>query len=61
MGAQSHRQLLDRSKLCDLAGIDRGKHIRWTTAGLLASKSGFNEIDLIRAAILDELTRVLKD
>jgi hypothetical protein len=51
---------LDRTRLCQLAKVPRGKHIRWTKDRLLASKQEYGELDLIRAAILDELTRVVK-
>lgn len=50
---------LDRTRLCELAKVPRGKHIRWTKDRLLASKQDYGELDLIRAAILDELTRVV--
>ncbi len=60
MSVRSHSLSLDRSKLCDLVGIDRGKHIRWTQAGLLEAKTSYDEKDLVRAAALDELTRVAK-
>jgi hypothetical protein len=51
---------LDRSRLCDLAGVERGKHIRWTKLELLPNKPMYGEFDLIRAAAFDELSRVLK-
>jgi hypothetical protein len=61
MGAQTNEKSpLDRTRLCELAKVPRGKHIRWTHDHLLASKLRYGELDLIRAAILDELTRVVK-
>lgn len=60
MGAQTNKSPLDRTRLCELAKVPRGKHIRWTQDQLLASKQRYGELDLIRAAILDELTRVVK-
>lgn len=51
---------LDRTRLCQLAQVSRGKHIRWTNERLLTAKPEYGELDLIRAAILDELTRIAK-
>jgi hypothetical protein len=51
---------LDRSRLCEVGEIDRAKHIRWTQARLLREKPRYGELDLIRAVVLDELTKVLK-
>jgi hypothetical protein len=51
---------LDRTRLCELAKVARGKHIRWTKDRLLTAKQEYGEFDLIRAAILDELTLVVK-
>ncbi len=61
MGVQINGKVpLDRTRLCQLAKVPRGKHIRWTKDRLLATKQEYGELDLIRAAILDELTRVVK-
>jgi hypothetical protein len=47
-----------------LAGVEKSKHRRWTSsrhgAALLAEKAGYGEIDLVRAAALDELVKTLK-
>jgi hypothetical protein len=51
---------LDRTRLCELGKIPRGKHIRWTGGGLLSEKPHYDEEDLIRAAALDHLTRTVK-
>jgi hypothetical protein len=61
MGVQTNGKApLDRTRLCQLARVPRGKHIRWTKDRLLAAKQEYGELDLIRAAILDELTRVVR-
>lgn len=61
MGAHTNdKSPLDRTRLCELAKVPRGKHIRWTHDHLLAAKQHYGELDLIRAAILDELTSVVK-
>jgi hypothetical protein len=61
MGAQINGKApLDRTQLCKLAGVSRGKHIRWTKEGLLSAKQEYGELDLIRAAMLDELTVIVK-
>ena len=61
MGAHANGKIeLDRTRLCQLAQVSRGKHIRWTNERLLAAKPEYRELDLIRAAILDELTLVAK-
>jgi hypothetical protein len=61
MGVQMNGKApLDRTRLCELAKVPRGKHIRWTKDRLLAAKQEYGELDLIRAAILDELTRLVK-
>ncbi len=51
---------IDRTRLCELGGLERGKHIRWTKTGVLAGAAPYGELDLIRAVVLDELTEVLK-
>lgn len=52
---------LSRSALCELAEIERGRHLRWTTKlGLLADRDRFTTLDLARAAMLDELNTMLK-
>jgi hypothetical protein len=51
---------LERTRLCKLGGVSRGKHIRWSTAGLLVEKSLYDELDLIHAVALDQLTRTVK-
>jgi hypothetical protein len=59
-GQVNGRVPLDRTRLCQLAQVSRGKHIRWTNEQLLTAKPEYGELDLIRAAILDELTRIAK-
>ncbi len=54
------RAPIDRTRLCHLAQVSRGKHIRWTKEELLTAKREYNELDLIRAATLDELTLIAK-
>jgi hypothetical protein len=61
MAARSNSVVtLDRTRLCELGKIPRGKHIRWTGGGLLSEKPHYDEADLIRAAALDQLTRTVK-
>jgi hypothetical protein len=59
-GHTNGRVPIDRTRLCQLAQVSRGKHIRWTNEQLLSAKPEYGELDLIRAAILDELTLVAK-
>jgi len=59
-GQTDNRAPIDRTRLCKVADVSRGKHIRWTQLKLLSAKDEYGELDLIRAAILDELHVVLK-
>jgi hypothetical protein len=54
------RLKLPRDRLCELARVERGKHLRWVEDDLLTRKNAYGELDLVRAALLDELNRVLK-
>jgi hypothetical protein len=51
---------LERARLCKLGNVPRGKHIRWGAAKLLAEKPHYDELDLIEAVVLDQLTRTVK-
>lgn len=52
---------LSRSKLCEIAEIERGKHVRWTgSSGLLPHREMFGALDVVRAAMLNELNVLLK-
>lgn len=51
---------IPRERVCQLAGVERGRHRRWQEAGLLGKKDRYGEIDVIKAAALDELWRTLK-
>jgi hypothetical protein len=53
-------ETLPRERLCQLAGVERGRHRRWQTEGLLARKRRYGEIDVIKAAALDELWGTLR-
>jgi hypothetical protein len=50
---------LPRARLCQLAEVDRGKHGRWQARGLLAKAAGYGLLDLVGAALLDELNMAL--
>jgi hypothetical protein len=54
------RQLVDRSRLCELANVERGRHIRWSEAAVLHAKERYTELDVLRAAAYDELRKHLK-
>jgi hypothetical protein len=58
--SDSSTDLLPRERLCLLAGVERGRHRRWLDADLLPEKRLYGEVDLVRAAALDELSKVLK-
>jgi hypothetical protein len=51
---------LERARLCKLGKVPRGKHIRWSAAKLLADKPHYDELDLVEAVVLDQLTRTVK-
>lgn len=51
---------LSRERICDLAGVERARHRRWQDARLLERRKAYGELDLIKAAALNELWRVLK-
>jgi hypothetical protein len=55
-----NNDFLPRERLCQLAGVERGRHRRWLDEGLLPAKRRYGEIDLVKAAALDELALVLK-
>jgi hypothetical protein len=59
-GSIDEKAPIDRTRLCQLAQVSRGKHIRWTNEQLLTAKPEYGELDLVRAAILDELTTIAK-
>lgn len=60
MPAASRTNTISRTRLCELAGIDRTRHTRWTKDGLLVEKDLYGELDLVRASALAQLVRVLK-
>ena len=51
---------LSRERLCEIAGVERGRHRRWQDAGFLERRGSYGELDVIKAAALNELWRVLK-
>ena len=50
---------LRRARLCALADVDRGKHLRWQKRGLLERRSSYGLTDVLGAALLDELNSAL--
>lgn len=46
---------LTRERLCAVAGIERARHRRWSDEGMLRATPPYRELDVIRAAALDEL------
>jgi hypothetical protein len=46
---------LTRDRLCVVAGIERARHRRWSGEGILRSRPPYRELDVVRAAVFDEL------
>ncbi len=51
---------VSRGRLCEVAKVDRGKHRRWLDDDLLPVKKRYGLIDVLHAALLDELNARLK-
>jgi hypothetical protein len=60
MPVDSGLTTLDRTRLCELAEIERTRHLRWTKVGLLSERDVYGELDLVRVMALAQLVRALK-